>query len=334
MIERKINIVVLLENDKIFTNQGVRENSKDTRRSFGTQLQNHPVFKTPKRIKRLLKEEFSPQQSDQKIRDPKLQIAKTCLSFEVKKNITSHLKNLETKHSIDKEYMKMQKDINAKMRMILIDWLVDVCVKFEVLPHVFPSTVQLIDRYLQTTNVIRSSLQLIGVCCLMMVCKLEEVFPPMLKDYLSVCDNAYSKKELLAMEFQILSKLNFEITSFSMMDFLTLWNSELRLDDRAFYFAQYLIENSLLDLSSYKNKNSLMTAGSIYFVNKIFKKDGWSEVYEKVTGYSENELKNAAKDLFIILQKNEKNELNGLSRKFGTVEFHEVSHYAIQKKNE
>ena len=53
-------------------------------------------------------------------------------------------------------------------------------------------TVDLIDRFLSKTKVSRKHLQLVGVTCLMIVGKFEEIYPPQLRDYVAVCDNAYS----------------------------------------------------------------------------------------------------------------------------------------------
>jgi G2/mitotic-specific cyclin-B, other len=45
--------------------------------------------------------------------------------------------------------METQSDINEKMRAILIDWLVEVHLKFKLVPETLYLTVNLIDRYLQ-----------------------------------------------------------------------------------------------------------------------------------------------------------------------------------------
>lgn len=42
--------------------------------------------------------------------------------------------------------MKNQKDINEKMRGILVDWLVEVHLKFKLLPETLFHTVNIIDR--------------------------------------------------------------------------------------------------------------------------------------------------------------------------------------------
>ncbi len=52
-------------------------------------------------------------------------------------------------------YMKRQKDINEKMRAILIDWLIEVHYKFKLNPDTLFITVNIIDRYLSQSTVKR-----------------------------------------------------------------------------------------------------------------------------------------------------------------------------------
>ena len=52
-------------------------------------------------------------------------------------------------------YMDKQKDINNKMRSILIDWLIDVHLKFHLLPETLYITINLIDNYLSQTQISR-----------------------------------------------------------------------------------------------------------------------------------------------------------------------------------
>ena len=87
-----------------------------------------------------------------------------------------------------------QTDINAKMRAILIDWLVEVHQKFKLLPDTLFLTINIIDRFLQKKSVTRKNLQLVwsstascpnhhGMCffCASMTlnfCKFACVFKP------------------------------------------------------------------------------------------------------------------------------------------------------------
>ena len=56
-------------------------------------------------------------------------------------------------------YMLIQTDINDKMRAILIDWLVEVHLKFKLMPETLFLTHNLIDRFLSKKVVTRKNLQ-------------------------------------------------------------------------------------------------------------------------------------------------------------------------------
>ena len=49
-------------------------------------------------------------------------------------------------------YMPKQECINEKMRAILVDWLMEVHLKYKLLPETLFLTVNLIDRYLCCVN--------------------------------------------------------------------------------------------------------------------------------------------------------------------------------------
>jgi len=55
----------------------------------------------------------------------------------------------EKELSINPEYMKVQSEINDKMRAILVDWLIEVHYKFKLLPETLFITIRIIDRFLE-----------------------------------------------------------------------------------------------------------------------------------------------------------------------------------------
>jgi hypothetical protein len=54
--------------------------------------------------------------------------------------------------------MSRQIEINEKMRAILIDWLIEVHLKFKLLPETLFITVNIIDRFLERVEVGKSKL--------------------------------------------------------------------------------------------------------------------------------------------------------------------------------
>lgn len=74
--------------------------------------------------------------------------------------------------------MVSQNDINSKMRAILIDWLIEVHRKFELVPESLYLTINVVDRYLSREIVPRRELQLVGVSSMLIACKYEEIWAP------------------------------------------------------------------------------------------------------------------------------------------------------------
>lgn len=72
---------------------------------------------------------------------------------EYAEDIHSYMKQTETATIPKATYMKTQQDINESMRAILIDWMVDVHLKFKLLSETLFLTVNLIDRYLSAKQV-------------------------------------------------------------------------------------------------------------------------------------------------------------------------------------
>lgn len=105
-----------------------------------------------------------------------------------------------------------QDDISEKMRAILIDWLIEVHLKFKLRHETLFLTVNILDRFLAVQKVARQRLQLVGVTALMLAAKYEEIYPPEVRDYVYICDNAYTREQIVQMEQLILSKLSFRLT--------------------------------------------------------------------------------------------------------------------------
>ena len=107
-----------------------------------------------------------------------------------------YFRSKEIATSVRPVYMEDQQYINERMRSILVDWLVEVHLKFKLVPETLYLTINIIDRYLAKTEVTRPKLQLVGVTALLIASKYEEIYPPELRDLVYICDRAYSKNEV------------------------------------------------------------------------------------------------------------------------------------------
>ena len=124
--------------------------------------------------------------------------------------------------------MLYQNDINEKMRSILLDWLIEVHLKFKLVPETMYLTVHLIDKYLEKKQVKRNKLQLVGVTAMLIACKYEEMYPPEVKDFIYITDKAYNKEEVLNMEIEMLKTLNYDITFPTQYKFLEFYKKKIK----------------------------------------------------------------------------------------------------------
>ena len=223
-------------------------------------------------------------------------------------------------------YMKSQEDINEKMRAILIDWLIEVHFKFKLLPETLFITVNIIDRYLELKSIERNRLQLLGVTSMWIAWKYEEIYAPEIKDFVYITDNAYTQKNILELEYEVLRALEFNLTSPSSYRFLERYAKLVNTDQRTFNLAWYLIEIPLIEYKMIKYKPSLISSAALFVAHKIQKKSiRWNERMQETTTYSENDLRPCAKDLWILLYGIEKISLKAVKKKFSDKRFDEVS---------
>lgn len=111
-----------------------------------------------------------------------------------------HFREQELITSVRPVYMEGQTHINERMRSILVDWLIEVHLKFKLVPETLYLTINLIDRYLQLKEVSRPKLQLVGVTSLLIASKYEEIYPPELRDLVYICDRAYTRQDVSSIE--------------------------------------------------------------------------------------------------------------------------------------
>ena len=181
--------------------------------------------------------------------------------------------------------------INARMRGILIDWLIEVHLKFKLAPDTLYLTVNIIDRYLDTTLVTRPRLQLVGVTAFMIATKYEEVYPPELRDLVYICDGSYTRLEILDMEERILTKLKYNVTVPTAHAFLVRYLKAAHASHGVVHLSRYILDGTLTCYKLLKYLPSQLAAAAVLIARKNspdFR--NWSPTLQAYTKYTEEEL--------------------------------------------
>jgi len=235
------------------------------------------------------------------------------------------LKRDELVNAPSPNYMDKQQHVNAKMRGILLDWLVDVHRKYKCQPETLFLAVHLIDRYLELHLVARRNLQLVGITALLIAAKFEEVYPPQMKDLVYVTDKAYTQDDILQMEVSMLKALQFKICHPTAMHFLERYQSVNGCTDAHRDLAHYLLELTLVDYSMLKHTPSHLAAASILLSNKLLRRPAWTPAAVRQTQMTEAMLKSCAKEICDLLECAENSPLQAVRKKYSQAKHHSVA---------
>ncbi|OMJ72800.1 hypothetical protein SteCoe_28660 [Stentor coeruleus] len=243
---------------------------------------------------------------------------------EYSREIIQNLKQEELLYEAEKDFMKHQPDITSNSRAILINWLVSVHRYLKLLLETFYIAISLVDRFLQKKSVTKYQLQLLGISALFLASKYEEIYPPEFSKFLKVCENAYTKAQIVLMEKEILKALDFKLTVPTPWVFYQKFSESASLHHVEHNLGQYLIELTTLDMSMIRYRSSLKAAAAVLISQKHFKKDSiWR--LQQITGYAESELKECIHEMMATLQLARFNPLKAIREKYSSQDYDSVS---------
>uniref|UniRef100_A0A7N0SV33 Uncharacterized protein n=3 Tax=Kalanchoe fedtschenkoi TaxID=63787 RepID=A0A7N0SV33_KALFE len=229
----------------------------------------------------------------------------------------AHYKKLESSSCVSPKYMDKQADINDRMRGILIDWLIEVHYKFELMDETLYLTVNLIDRFLSVQSVVRKKLQLVGVTAMLLACKYEEVTVPVVDDLILISDKAYTRKEVLDMEKLMVNTLQFNISVPTPYVFLRRFLKAAIADTKLELLAFYIIELSLVEYEMLKFPPSLLAAAAVFTAQcSLAGSKQWSRTSQWYSTYSADQLMECARLMVALHQKAPTSKLTGVHHKY------------------
>ncbi|XP_051767029.1 cyclin-A1 [Ctenopharyngodon idella] len=206
---------------------------------------------------------------------------------EYAEDIHRYLRECEVKYRPKPGYMRKQPDITNCMRIILVDWLVEVGEEYKLCSETLYLAVNYLDRFLSCMSVLRGKLQLVGTAAVLLAAKYEEVYPPEVDEFVYITDDTYTKKQLLRMEQHLLRVLAFDMTAPTVHQFLMQYTLEEHICARTVNLALYLSELSLLEVDPFVQYLPSKTAAAAYcLANYTLNGALWPENLYAFTGYS------------------------------------------------
>jgi len=224
------------------------------------------------------------------------------------------------------DYMKQQSEITEVMRAILVDWLVEVQESFELNHETLYTAVKVTDIYLSKKQVKKEDLQLVGATACLVACKIDERIPPLVDDFLYVCDDAYSRDELMKMERKMLKVVGFDLGYSLSYRFLRRYGRVCRIKMDVLTLGRYILETSLMEYSLNVNTSeSMLAAAALVLAMKMKDVKGYKATLEYFSGFQLEELGPIVTSLVEMLKRPAKDNLKTVRSKYSHKVFHEVA---------
>ena len=216
--------------------------------------------------------------------------------------IFNYMHELEGRLLPDPHYMDHQNELKWDMRRVLIDWVVQVHLRFNLLPETLFLTVNYIDRFLLRRKVLLLKFQLVGAVALFIAAKYEEINCPTVQEVAYMADNAYSVDEFLKAERFMISVLDFDMGWPGPMLFLRRTSKADDYDYETRTLAKYFLEITIVDLRFVALPPLWLAAGAHYLLRRLLQKGEWTELHVFYLGYTEAQLRPLAEALINACQ--------------------------------
>ncbi|KAI8613239.1 cyclin-like protein [Chytriomyces sp. MP71] len=232
------------------------------------------------------------------------------LLSEYAEEIFEHMKLMETKTTPNPDYMTHQPHLTWEMRSLLVDWLQSLHTRLHLLPETLFLAVNLMDRFMSLKlGVGRDKFQLVGLTCLQVACKYEEVMVPSVAVLVHMVQGGYSADEVLKAERFVLGMIGFGIGYNGPVPFL---KRVLAVDARGTgegfdasgevakvsLLARYFCEVVLLDPGFVGAAPSMVATAAVFLGRKMLEVGPWTPQHEKASGFSEERLFKYAKAMY------------------------------------
>ena len=244
---------------------------------------------------------------------------------EYMKDIMENLYNAE-KRVVRQQYIESQPELTEKMRIILIDWLIEVHMKFKCRTETLFLAVDIVDRYLAVVQTSRSTLQLVGVTALLLAAKYEEIWPPEVKDCVYISANTYTREDVLRMERSICGTLQFRFTKPNIIHFLSRLVEVVDAGTELRHMALFFAEVSLLNYALYTYPPSQLAAACVFLAIRMQDPYAtWNQVLQYYSQYSAVDVYLIAKRILEFAEYIMSSRFVAIKKKYSTTKFSEVA---------
>ncbi|KAK0568505.1 B-type cyclin [Tilletia horrida] len=219
------------------------------------------------------------------------EVRDTTMVAEYAEEVFAYMAQCEKTTMANPHYMDFQNEMDWSMRATLIDWLMQIHVRYHMLPETLWIAINLADRFLSVRVVSLAKLQLVGVTAMFIAAKYEEILAPTVDDLVRLMTNSgYTRDEILKGERIVLSTLEFNVSKYcSPYSWVRRISKADEYDIQTRTLCKFLIECTLLDHRFLRIKPSTIAAIGMFLAKKMLGGE-WNDAFVYYSGFTAEQL--------------------------------------------
>ena len=195
-------------------------------------------------------------------------------------------------------------EINEKHRSVVIEWLSYIIHYFSQSNETLFMCINIMDRYITKKKITLNNYQLVAISSYLIASKYEDTNSPSIDDLIYISKNIYSHNNIIEMEIDILSTLNFDIFSVSSYQFFSFFYLISNLNNKILFCLGHLIlELCLLNIDLMSYDSSQLAIGSFIIAKKSLEIKGGLSNIKLFYNYNENDMIEIQKKIVLFLNK-------------------------------
>ena len=229
-----------------------------------------------------------------------------------------------------KDIFKIQdkNHLNEKHRAVVVEWLSNINHHFNLSNETLFMSVNIMDRFTSKKKIFLDIYQLVGIASYLIASKYEDTNPPSLDDLSYISKKIYNNNDIILMEKEILTTLNYDIFMVSSYHFFSYFYIVSELNNKKlFYLGHLILEICLLNIEIMSYNQSLLAIGALLIAKKCLQIKGGTNNIKIFYNYNEKEIKEIQKKIVLFLTQivyNDKKNL--IMEKFERNKYMCVSH--------
>ena len=195
-------------------------------------------------------------------------------------------------------------EINEKHRAVVIEWLSYTVCYFRQSNETLFMSINIMDRYISKKRICLNNFQLVAISAYLIASKYEDTNYPLINDLIYISKNIYTQNDIISMEKDILTTLNFDIFSVSSYQFFSFFYLFTNSNNKIlFYLGNLILELCLLNIEIMSYKQSLIAIGAFLVAKKSLEINGELMDNKLFYDYNENDIKEIQKKIVLFLNK-------------------------------